>query len=65
MLKLILRANDGFIKEIHKLKRYEELSRHLRNKYNIVIQEKMDIDEILMRQEEKVILILIHKLKID
>jgi len=42
------------IKEIHKLKKYEELSRHLRNKYNIIIQEKMDIDEILVRQEEKV-----------
>lgn len=43
------------VKEIHKLKKYEELSRHLRNKYNIVIQEKMDIDDILLRQEEKVI----------
>jgi len=37
------------------LKKYEELSRHLRNKFNIIIQEKMDLDEILVRQEEKVI----------
>jgi len=37
-----------------KLKRYEEISQHLRNKYNLVLQEKIEIDEILLRQEEKI-----------
>ena len=48
------RSNEKLEKEITKLKKYEEISLNLRKKYNNIIQDKLEIDEILLRQEEKI-----------